>query len=230
MAKDLLDAYQARLRELLDDADAALRAGLRHPPRRDRRPGRRLLADPRRPLRRGPRRSAAADDAAPRSPRSRAPPPTATPPATGPRARDVSAALEGFTAAPFTAAEAARRAQQLLRFLALVPVEYGRGVSGTKVTLDFEIQEAVAFHDGAAAAFADLEDQLAKRDARAHRRRSGPTWSELGAIVDSRDQDARRRSPRPRTSTAITKRAETRLDGRDARRPGRSRPTSPTTT
>ena len=58
-----------------------------------------------------------------------------------------------------------RRAQQLLRFLALVPVEYDRGVSDTRVTLDFEIQEAVAFRTGAAAAFADLRDQLAKRDA-----------------------------------------------------------------
>jgi high-affinity iron transporter len=46
-----------------------------------------------------------------------------------------------------------------------VPVEYGRGVNGTQVTLDFEIQEAVAFRTGAAAAFADLRDQLAKRDA-----------------------------------------------------------------
>ena len=33
------------------------------------------------------------------------------------------------------------------------------------MTLDFEIQEAVAFRTGAAAAFADLRDQLAKRDA-----------------------------------------------------------------
>ena len=46
------------------------------------------------------------------------------------RARGARRALDGFTAAPFTAEEAARRAQQLLRFLALVPVEYGRGVSG----------------------------------------------------------------------------------------------------
>jgi hypothetical protein len=64
------------------------------------------------------------------------------------------AALEGFTAAPFTPEEAARRAQQLLQFLALVPVEYGRGVKGTQVTRDFEIQESVAFRTGAVAAFA----------------------------------------------------------------------------
>src|SRR5262249_3195473 len=77
---------------------------------------------------------------------------------------DAVAALEGFTAAPFTDEEAARRAQQLLRFLALVPVEYGRGVKDGRVNLDFEIQEAVAFHSGAQAAFQDLQATLAKRD------------------------------------------------------------------
>ena len=46
-----------------------------------------------------------------------------------------------------------------------MPVEYDRGVSGTKVTLDFEIQEAVAFRTGAAAAFTDLRALLARRDA-----------------------------------------------------------------
>ena len=47
----------------------------------------------------------------------------------------------GFTAAPFTPEEAARRAQQLLQFLELVPVEYGRGVKGDRVTRDFEITD-----------------------------------------------------------------------------------------
>jgi high-affinity iron transporter len=74
-------------------------------------------------------------------------------------------ATTGFTAAPLTGEEAARRAQQLLRFLALVPVEYGRGVKGDRVTLDFEVQEAIAFRTGAAAAFADLQSVLAKRNA-----------------------------------------------------------------
>ena len=119
----------------------------------------------------------------------------------------ISDALEGFTAAPFTAAESARRAQQLLRFLALVPVEYDRGVSGTKVTLDFEIQEAVAFRDGAAAAFTDLEEQLAKRDRDPHR--GGPRRP--GAARRDRQGGPRRsprRCPRPTTSTALTKHAE----------------------
>ena len=144
--KDLLDAYQARLRELLADARRGIEQDLPGAPRRGRRAGRGLLRDPRPALRRGPRRGRratgvgaafaalpeAGDDLAARA---------------GPRRH----ALEGFTAAPFTPEEAARRAQQLLQFLALVPVEYGRGVKDDQVTRDFEIQEAVAFRTGAVA-------------------------------------------------------------------------------
>jgi high-affinity iron transporter len=155
VVKDLLDAYQARLRELLDDAGRGADRDL--PERRAEAAAQaagyfEILA-----ARYTEDRGAAATDGA------RA---TFAALRTGeaePKA--AAAALEGFTAAPFTPDEAARRAQQLLRFLALVPVEYGRGVKDTRVTLDFEIQEAVAFRSGAAAAFADLRDQLAKRDA-----------------------------------------------------------------
>ena len=181
VTKDLLDAYQARQRELLADADGALKRGLPTP-----------LAEaaaqaaaywpilaPRYAEDRG---QAAADAlgeefaALARAAR--------TGDAAGFRAARtaVSDGLENFTAAPLTAEESARRAQQLLRFLALVPVEYDRGVSDTKVTLDFEIQEAVAFRTGASAALADLQDQLAKRDpARAEDIKAGV--DELGAIV-----------------------------------------------
>ncbi len=76
----------------------------------------------------------------------------------------VDAALHNFRAAPLTPAEQARRAGQLRRFLGLVPVEYGRGVVGSQVTHDFEIQEAITFHAGAYAAFADLENLLDARD------------------------------------------------------------------
>ena len=65
-----------------------------------------------------------------------------------PVARRRTRALAGFRRRR-SARRAARRAQQLLRFLALVPVEYGRGVKDDRVTLDFEIQEAMAFRDGA---------------------------------------------------------------------------------
>ena len=61
-------------------------------------------------------------------------------------------------------AEQSRRAGQLLRFLSLVPVEYGRGVVDGRVTQDIEIQEAITFHTGAYAAFTDLKDLLDERD------------------------------------------------------------------
>ena len=87
------------------------------------------------------------------------------------RAREaIERALEGFRAAPLTRDEEIRRAGQFLRFLGLVPIEYGRGVADGQVTLAFEIQEAVTFRDGAAQAFADLESVLAKRDVGAVRR------------------------------------------------------------
>ncbi len=79
-------------------------------------------------------------------------------------AADVQAVLENFRAAPLSPEEQARRAGQLLRYIYLVPLEYGRGVSNGQVTLQFEIQEAVTFHEAAQAAFADLQDVLAETD------------------------------------------------------------------
>ena len=159
--KDLLDAYQSRQRELLADADGALERGFKArrgeaaaqaagywPILRDRYVDDRSEAD-----------AARLDAAFAALARGDA--------ASYRRARPlISRGMDGFVAAPFTAKESARRAQQLLRFLALVPVEYGRGVKGTRVTLDFEIQEAIAFRTGAGASLTDLQDQLAKRDPR----------------------------------------------------------------
>jgi high-affinity iron transporter len=79
--------------------------------------------------------------------------------------RAIDTALHGFRAAPLSPADQARRAGQMLRFLALVPVEYGRGVRNGVVTRDLEIREAITFRDGAAAAFADLQNLLDTRDA-----------------------------------------------------------------
>jgi high-affinity iron transporter len=76
----------------------------------------------------------------------------------------VESALHNFRAAPLRPAEQSRRAGQLLRFLSLVPVEYGRGVANGQVTRDIEIQEAITFHTGAQAAFTDLKDLLDERD------------------------------------------------------------------
>ncbi|MCC6166046.1 MAG: FTR1 family protein [Caldilineaceae bacterium] len=80
---------------------------------------------------------------------------------------EVDAALHGFRAAPLSPAEQKRRAGQMLRFLSLVPVEYGRGVRNGQVTIDLEIREAITFGDFAALAFADLRDLLEARDAAA---------------------------------------------------------------
>ncbi|MFN8372661.1 MAG: FTR1 family protein [Anaerolineae bacterium] len=79
----------------------------------------------------------------------------------------IDAVLQGFRAAPLSAAEQARRAGQLTRFLSLVPVEYARGVVNGEVIHDIEIQEAQTFLDGANAAFADLQPTLAGLDAEA---------------------------------------------------------------
>ncbi|HVQ58085.1 MAG TPA: FTR1 family protein [Solirubrobacterales bacterium] len=76
----------------------------------------------------------------------------------------VEADLEGFTAAPLTPDEELNRAAQLTRFLDLVPKEFDKGTADGRVTVAFEVQEAVAFMDGTEAAFSDLEPVLLKRD------------------------------------------------------------------
>jgi len=74
------------------------------------------------------------------------------------------AQLEGFRAAPLSPADQARRAGQMMRFLSLVPVEYGRGIRNGKMAVDLEIREAITFRDGAAAAYADLRNELVASD------------------------------------------------------------------
>jgi high-affinity iron transporter len=209
VAKDLLDAYQARLRELLDDAQKGAERDL--PVRRAEAAAQAAgyfeilaarYAEDRGQAEAG--QAAAAFAALRRTALGRDVQAFSA-------ARDRAAgALEGFTAAPFTPAEAARRAQQLLRFLALVPVEYGRGVKGTHVNLDFEIQEADAFRTGAAAAFADLRDQLAKRDA-ARTETAAASIDRLGRLVAVATQ---RKDGVPETGEieAETKRAEDALN------------------
>ena len=76
----------------------------------------------------------------------------------------VESNINNFRAAPLSPKEQSRRAAQVLRFLSLVPVEYERGVVDGRVTKDLEIQEAITFHTGAYAAFADLKDLLDARD------------------------------------------------------------------
>lgn len=100
------------------------------------------------------------------------------------RLEAVTAVLKGFRAAPLSPAEQSRRAGQLLRYVNLVSVEYGRGVSDGRVTLQFEIQEAVTFQEAAQAAFDDLRDLLAELDAPATQQ-AQTHLSELNAMLRS---------------------------------------------
>jgi high-affinity iron transporter len=96
----------------------------------------------------------------------------------------VDQVLQGFRAAPLSPTDQVRRANQLLRFLALVPVEYGRGVRNGKVTVDLEIREAITFHGSAAAAFADLRTLLDERNVSASANASR-LFDELGAHLSA---------------------------------------------
>jgi high-affinity iron transporter len=184
--KDLLDAYQSRLKTNLNDAEqaaergfapqlaetAALAAGYWQ-----------IIAPEYRSAR-GPEdtRRVSADFAA------LAAAATTSDLATfGRLRRRVIADLEGFTAAPFTPEEQSRRAHQLTRFLDLVPVEYGRGVKDGRATKGFEIQEAKAFHDGADQAFGDLEQTLAEQDPAAVRAIK-LDLAQLGQYVDDANE------------------------------------------
>ncbi len=159
--KDLIDAYQARLLEYLDEAvgesergyapaaaeSAAFAAGYW-----------KLLA-PEYEVQKGAAARRQADRAFALLPRLAHAPRGL--PAAAERAKGM---LNHFTAAPFTDEELARRAQQLIRFVDLMPVEYDHGVSGTEVTTPFEITEGIAFSDAAESALNDLSPELEKRD------------------------------------------------------------------
>ena len=96
----------------------------------------------------------------------------------------VELALEGFRAAPLAPAEQARRGGQLDRFLRLVPIEYDRGVENGRVTLAFELQEAISFRNAAAAALADIAPTLLRANASATRELTGVLDS-LGLKLDA---------------------------------------------
>ena len=113
--------------------------------------------------------------------------------------------LEGFRAAPLAPAEQARRAGQLDRFLRLVPIEYDRGVEGSRVTLAFEIQEAISFRDAAAAALADIAPTLLQRDAKCDARADGESSRRSG--THSTPPAAAAPSHRPSNISAQTERS-----------------------
>ena len=156
--KDLLDAYQARTREIVEESGDAEESGFaaRRAERAALAAGYWQILEGRYQEERGEEAAADARDAF--AELSRAAARGGKPFVRARKAADEI--LSSFTAAPFTPAEEARRAQQLLRFIELVPIEYGRGVAGGRVTLDFEIQEAIGFRDGGESAFVDLLSEL----------------------------------------------------------------------
>jgi high-affinity iron transporter len=103
---------------------------------------------------------------------------------------EVNTVLGGFRAAPLSDAEAARRAGQFSRFIALVPVEYARGVRNGAVVNDIEIQEALTFHEGASAAFADLRTILEAYDPAITAEIAGLLATALDQIRDTADPAA----------------------------------------
>jgi len=159
--KDLLDAYQARLLEYLDEAsteadrdfDPAVAESLAFAA------GYWKLLAPEYEEQRGTAAREEADRAFAALP-ALARTPERVPDATA----EAQELLAHFTAAPFTDEELARRAQQMIRFVDLMPVEYDHGVSGTEVTTPFEITEGIAFADAATSALSDLSPVLEQRD------------------------------------------------------------------
>jgi high-affinity iron transporter len=100
----------------------------------------------------------------------------------------VDEALRGFRAAPLTEAEQARRAGQMMRYLKLVPIEYGRAIRNGEVAVDLEIREATTFRDGAQAAFDDLRGAYDARDAA-----KAAQAAELFAVLEEAIADASER-------------------------------------
>lgn len=165
---DLLDTYEALLRTSLSDTGDALRAGLPEKAAGAAATARGYWWILRDAFvgQRGARAAARLDRAFDRlvaAARGGEPSPTAA------ASTAVEDDLLAFRAAPLSRSEQARRAGQLIRYLGLVPVEYDRGVAHGTVVVPIEIQEAVAFRDGAAIAFGDLQSYLAGRDVGATR-------------------------------------------------------------
>ena len=207
VVKDLLDAYQARLRELLADVRRGIEQDL--PARRAeaaaQAAGYFAILAPR--YARGPRRGRGAArvggvrgaarrrvDLSPRSTRR--------------------AALEGFTAAPFTPEEAARRAQQLLQFLRWCRSSTAAASRATGSRGTSRSRRRSRSAPAPSAAFGDLRDQLAKRD-RARAEAAAAAITELGRLVGAA---AKRKEgvPTHERVEAVAAQADARAAGRDA--------------
>jgi high-affinity iron transporter len=97
-----------------------------------------------------------------------------------PALNQVSSVLQGFRAAPLSSEELSRRTGQLNRFLKLVAVEYARGVDGQHVKKQLEVQEALTFGNGALSAYLDLKSTLESQYAGQH---AGQQQSQAAQII-----------------------------------------------
>ena len=112
----------------------------------------------------------------------------------GDAVKPVQMVLAGFRAAPLGEREQGQRAGQMLRFLSLVPVEYGRAVHNGEVTADLELREASSFQEAATAAFADLQGTLATRDA-ARTAHAAELFAGLAETINAAGRHAKVASP-----------------------------------
>lgn len=100
---------------------------------------------------------------------------------------ELTAVDRSFRAAPLSEAEQARRAGQLVRYLSLVSIEYGRGIRNGEVAIDLEIGEAQAFIEGARASFDDLYLILDAQDpVRTAEAEATIAWMESGVAAAAR--------------------------------------------
>lgn len=151
MENDALDAYGARLNEALESLSFALKNDYR------------TMANEQSALARGYFSILSAKYAEQHGPEALAAM-TARLAQLPEGAEDVQHELQTFRAAPLSESERRIRTSQALRFMSLVPIEYGRGVKsegGTViVTQDIEITEARVFLQGARSALGDLMSAL----------------------------------------------------------------------
>lgn len=74
--------------------------------------------------------------------------------------QSIKAQFKDFNPVELSTKQLKKRAGQMLNFIKLVPIEYGRGVKNGEVFMEIELSEAVTFMGGAIISFADLKPKL----------------------------------------------------------------------
>lgn len=101
----------------------------------------------------------------------------------------IEAALATYAPVSLSGEERERRVRLLARFVALVPVEYEKGVEDGEVTIPFEYFEATLFRDRAAMLLGDLGHDLAGR-APAAQQRLSEILSAIKTIMTAKGDEA----------------------------------------